>query len=362
MLTSTPHPTAPSAPRPFAIDHEEFAGRRVLVTGGTQGTGDAIVRRFAAAGAVTVTSARSAPPGQHPGGLFVPADLCTSEGVDALVQAVEREIGGVDVLIHNLGGSSAPGGGFAALTDALWQSELALNLMAAVRLDRALVPAMVAQRRGVVIHVSSIQRRLPLHESITAYAAAKAALSAYSKALSKELGPHGVRVNSIAPGWILTSAADAMVKRLAASTGSDEATARLSIMETSVRAAAIRSSPGDEQISWKPEKAEWGDGAPNDGNALALDDSAWQQRRAFDLGKQSRHGECRDADSRPCRVTLLICDVTVSHDDEELQVPHINVVAHHLHDIVKRGASRRQHLLHVLERLNELGLLPFNHS
>jgi NAD(P)-dependent dehydrogenase (short-subunit alcohol dehydrogenase family) len=63
MLTSTPHPTAPSAPRPFAIDHEEFAGRRVLVTGGTQGTGDAIVRRFAAAGAVTVTSARSAPLG-----------------------------------------------------------------------------------------------------------------------------------------------------------------------------------------------------------------------------------------------------------------------------------------------------------
>jgi NAD(P)-dependent dehydrogenase (short-subunit alcohol dehydrogenase family) len=82
----------------------------------------------------------------------------------------------------------------------------------------------------VVIHISSIQRRLPLHESTTAYAAAKAALSAYSKALSKELGPKGVRVTSIAPGWIYTTAAEAMVRRLAASAGTDEETARQGIV------------------------------------------------------------------------------------------------------------------------------------
>ncbi|HTV25139.1 MAG TPA: SDR family oxidoreductase [Polyangiaceae bacterium] len=230
MPKSTPseHPDSAAPPR-FAIDREEFAGRRVLVTGGTQGAGAAMVRRFAAAGGVTITSARSPAPGAP--GLFVQADLTTPEGIDTLVQAALRELGGVDVLIHNLGGSTAPGGGFAALTDELWQSELALNLLVAVRLDRALVPAMAERRRGVVLHVSSIQRRLPLYESTTAYAAAKAALSAYSKALSKELGPRGVRVNSIAPGWIRTSAADAMVQRLAASGGSDEATARQGIMD-----------------------------------------------------------------------------------------------------------------------------------
>jgi NAD(P)-dependent dehydrogenase (short-subunit alcohol dehydrogenase family) len=81
----------------------------------------------------------------------------------------------------------------------------------------------------VIIHISSIQRRLPLHESTIAYAAAKAALSTYSKALSKELGPKGIRVNSVAPGWIHTSASEAMVKRLAS--GSDEATARQGIMD-----------------------------------------------------------------------------------------------------------------------------------
>ena len=141
-----------------------------------------------------------------------------------------RELRGVDILVHNVGGSNTPGGGFAAVTDELWQEELNLNLLSAVRLDRALVPQMVERSSGVVIHISSIQRRLPLHESTTAYAAAKAALSAYSKALSKELGPKGVRVTSIAPGWIYTTAAEAMVGRLAASAGTDEETARQGIV------------------------------------------------------------------------------------------------------------------------------------
>jgi NAD(P)-dependent dehydrogenase (short-subunit alcohol dehydrogenase family) len=227
------HSVAPAgtatAPR-FAVDPGEFSGKRVLVTGGTLGAGAAIVRRMAAAGAVTITSARSTPPEGQLAGHFVQADLATREGVEALVRGVEARLGGVDILIHNLGGSSAPGGGFAALNDETWQGELALNLLAAVRIDRALAPALVERGSGVIIHISSIQRRLPLHESTLAYASAKAALSAYSKGLSKELGPKGVRVNSIAPGWIRTGAADAMVQRLAASGGTDEATARQGIM------------------------------------------------------------------------------------------------------------------------------------
>lgn len=211
------------------FDREEFAGKTALVTGGTKGAGAAIVARLTAGGARVATAARNPAGGDMD--LFVQADISTADGATHVSQSVLDQFGGVDILIHVAGGSAAPGGGFAAITDALWQDELNLNLMSAVRLDRALVPHMVARGAGVVLHVSSIQRRLPLHDSTTAYAAAKAALTTYSKALSKEVGPHGVRVASIAPGWILTTAAEAMVKRLAAHAGSDEAAARQGIMD-----------------------------------------------------------------------------------------------------------------------------------
>ena len=214
-----------------SIDPAEFAGKRVVVTGGTKGAGAAIVDRLVAGGAAVVTAARALPAGGGPAIAYVEADLTTAEGVADLAAAATAALGGVDILIHTLGGSTAPGGGFAVLTDELWEAELALNLLAAVRLDRALLPPMIDRGAGVVIHVSSIQRRLPLHDSTIAYAAAKAALSTYSKALSKELGPKGVRVASVAPGWILTTAAEALVARLAASAGTDEEAARQGVMQ-----------------------------------------------------------------------------------------------------------------------------------
>lgn len=189
----------------FNIDPLEFAGKRILVSGGTKGAGEAIVRRLAAAGAEVITTARSAPADPTLPARFMTADLSTQAGAEEVAKQILAEVGGVDILINNLGGSSSPGGGFAALTDELWLDELNLNLLSAVRLDRALVPEMVNRGHGVVIHISSIQRTLPLPESTIAYAAAKAALTTYSKALSKELGSKGVRVTSIAPGWIYTS-------------------------------------------------------------------------------------------------------------------------------------------------------------
>src|SRR5690606_41344751 len=112
-------------------------------------------------------------------------------------------------------------GGFAALDDAEWFRELNWNLMPAVRLDRALLPGMIAQGTGVIVHITSIQNRLPLPESTTAYAAAKAALSTYSKSLSKEVAPKGVRVVRVSPGWVETEAAVAMAERLAEQSGTD---------------------------------------------------------------------------------------------------------------------------------------------
>ncbi len=195
-------------------------GRRALITSGTRGAGAATVALFRELGATVLTAARSRPP-ELPEEMFVAADLTTAEGCAALAEAARERLGGVDIVVHMLGGSSAPGGGFAALGDGEWEKEINLNLMAAVRLDRALVPAMVAAGRGVVIHVTSIQNRLPLPEATTAYAAAKAALSTYSKSLSKEVSPKGVRVVRVSPGWIETEGSVDFAERVARDAGTD---------------------------------------------------------------------------------------------------------------------------------------------
>ena len=116
--------------------------RRVLITSGTRGAGAATVALFRELGARVRTTARTKPE-DLPEALFVAADLTTAEGCTALAKAVRERMGGVDVIVHMLGGSSAPAGGFAALGETEWAKELDLNLMPAVRLDRALVPEMV---------------------------------------------------------------------------------------------------------------------------------------------------------------------------------------------------------------------------
>src|SRR4030095_5447221 len=176
---------------------------------------------LADAGARVATSARTAPQQPLEGVTYVAADLSTPEGTSRLAQTVLQDWGGVDVLVNVLGGSKTPAGGFAAISDEHWFAELNLNLMPAVRLDRALLPAMLAQGSGVIIHVSSIQRVLPLPESTTAYAAAKGALTTYSKSLSKEVTPKGIRVLRVSPGWIETEASVAFAERMALQAGTD---------------------------------------------------------------------------------------------------------------------------------------------
>jgi NAD(P)-dependent dehydrogenase (short-subunit alcohol dehydrogenase family) len=216
----------------FPVDPAEFTGRRILVTGGTKGMGEAIVRRLAAGGATVATTARSVPADAHGAALFVQADISAADGAATVAGAVLERFGGVDILINNVGGSSAPAGGVLALGDDDWQNTINANLFAAVRLDRALLPGMLDRGFGVIIHISSIQRRLPLPEATLAYAAAKAALTTYSKGLSKEVGPKGIRVNSVAPGFIETAAAANLVSRLAGEAGTDENAARQGLMDS----------------------------------------------------------------------------------------------------------------------------------
>ena len=120
-------------------------------------------------------------------------------------------MGGAQILVHVAGGSQASGGGFAALSEDDWMDELQLNLLSAVRLDRALAPAMIEAGTGAIVHVVSIQWRMPLYDGTLGYAAAKAALRTYSKGLAHELAPKGIRVNTVSPGFIQTSAADQLI-------------------------------------------------------------------------------------------------------------------------------------------------------
>ncbi|NUR98438.1 MAG: SDR family oxidoreductase [Kribbellaceae bacterium] len=196
----------------------DLKDRRAVVTGAGKGTGAAVTALLRSRGATVLGIARTPPPDP---GLFATADLSTVDGTNDAVAAIRTTLGTPDIVVHTLGGSSSPAGGFAVLDDKLWDAELQLNLLAAVRLDRALLPQMIQNRRGAVVHVSSIQRRMPLHEATLGYAAAKAALTTYSKGLSNEVAPHGIRVNVVSPGAIQTAGADHLVERIAAARGID---------------------------------------------------------------------------------------------------------------------------------------------
>jgi NAD(P)-dependent dehydrogenase (short-subunit alcohol dehydrogenase family) len=215
--------------RPGA-DPSEFLEKRILVTGGTKGAGKAIADRFLRGGGTVIVTARSEPD-EEPGHHFIQADVSTAEGTATVIRETLARFKGVDVIVHNVGGSSAPSGGFRTVTDELWQQAINENLYPAVRIDRGLLPSMIERGSGVIVHVASIQRTLPLYDSTLAYAAAKAALVNYSKGLSNEVSPKGVRVVTVSPGFIETDAATRMIERMAKGNNTDYATARQRLMD-----------------------------------------------------------------------------------------------------------------------------------
>jgi NAD(P)-dependent dehydrogenase (short-subunit alcohol dehydrogenase family) len=211
-------------------DRDRLDGRRALVTGGSKGAGRAVVDRLREMGADVWASARTMPAGYDRPDRFIEADTSTAEGTESVAAHI-GEHGALDILVHVVGGSSTPPGGFAVITDEQWMVELSLNLLGAVRLDRALLPAMVESGSAVVLHVGSIQREMPLYEASLPYASAKAALRTYSKGLANELAPRGVRVNTVSPGGIQTEAYEDFVDRIADGTGMSRDEAKQSIFD-----------------------------------------------------------------------------------------------------------------------------------
>lgn len=213
-----------------ASTDQELLGKRALVTGGTRGIGRAIVDRLRSGGADVITAARNAPAGGWDEHVFE-ADVSSSEGIAHLASEALDRLGGIDILVHNVGASDQYEEGSRQLTDQDWQFALDTNLLASVRLDRLLLDPMIERGSGAIVHVTSIQRRSPLPTTLP-YAAAKAALTNYSKGLANEVAPKGVRVNAVAPGYIETEAARDLARQIAETQGVDIEGARGLIMDS----------------------------------------------------------------------------------------------------------------------------------
>jgi NAD(P)-dependent dehydrogenase (short-subunit alcohol dehydrogenase family) len=183
----------------------DLSGQTAVVTGASRGIGLAVTRALTASGARVIA-----------GALHSSADLdqLAAEGLVTVREVDLSQPGGpgelvglagdrVDILVNNVGGAPARTDGFLAITDEEWLTTFNLNLMTAVRASRSALPAMLAAGRGAIVNMCSVNSVLA-DPGVMDYSAAKAALANFSKALSIEVGPRGVRVNTVSPGPVAT--------------------------------------------------------------------------------------------------------------------------------------------------------------
>ena len=181
-----------------------LTGKTAVVTGASKGIGLAVTRALVAEGAQVAAGARKAGAlaelaGVHP----VAVDLTTPDGPARLVDEAVAAFGGIDILVNNVGAVHPRLDGFLAVSDADWEVTLTVNFLTAVRTTRAALPHLIDRAPSTIVTVSSVNAFLP-DPGVIDYCAAKAALSNFCKALSKEVGPHGVRVNTVSPGPVET--------------------------------------------------------------------------------------------------------------------------------------------------------------
>lgn len=181
-----------------------LSGKTAIVTGASRGIGLAVTRELLGEGVRVVAAAREgADELATLGAIPVIADLTAPDGPARVTEAAAAAFGSLDILVNNVGAVRPRTGGFASVTAQDWAATLAVNFLAAVQITRLALPLLSAQGGGSIVTISSVNAALP-DPLVIDYSAAKAALSSFCKALSKEVGPHGVRVNTVSPGPVAT--------------------------------------------------------------------------------------------------------------------------------------------------------------
>jgi NAD(P)-dependent dehydrogenase (short-subunit alcohol dehydrogenase family) len=219
----------------------ELNGKVAVVTGASKGIGLAIATALAAEGAFVVAGARDATSELDDlasGGRVRPVsvDLATAQGPQSLVDAA-ADLGRLDILVNNVGAVTPRPDGFLTITDEQWLASLTLNLLAAVRTTRSALPLMLERGGGSIVTTSSVNAFLP-DPLVLDYGAAKAALTNFCKALSKEIGPRGIRVNTVSPGpvatdlWLGTTGVAQTVANASGGTAADVAASAASAAAT----------------------------------------------------------------------------------------------------------------------------------
>ncbi|TDS13208.1 SDR family oxidoreductase [Sphingobacterium paludis] len=195
--------------------NQTFYGKVAVVTGGTKGIGKAIAEKLSSQGAQVIVTARNRPTDLPTRQYFIATDATAPGSGELIAGEVLAKYGKIDIVVNNAGANLNPVG-YAALTDESWDNELQLNLMAAVRLNKAVLPSMIESKNGVIINLSSGAAKQSFPNMTMAYSSAKAALNAYSKALANEVGLHNIRVNVVAPGMVRTPLMAEFLENMAA--------------------------------------------------------------------------------------------------------------------------------------------------
>jgi 3-oxoacyl-[acyl-carrier protein] reductase len=195
-------------------DYASLEGKVALVTGGSRGIGAAISRELGRAGARVAVNYRSGKDAAEEiaseiGGLAVAANVGDSEEAKALVEGVESELGDVDVLVNNAGITRDTL--IARMSDEEWEEVIETNLRGTFNTCRAVSRKMLRRRAGAIVNISSV---VGVHGNPgqANYAASKAGIIGLTKALARELGVRGVRVNAVAPGYITTELTDVLTE------------------------------------------------------------------------------------------------------------------------------------------------------
>jgi len=194
----------------MAAIYPDLSGKVVIVTGGAGGIGEAIARAFVRqgcrVGVLDLDAARGARleaelAGDHAGIRFVACDLTNVPALQMAIQALREALGPIDVLINNAANDERHA--TLEVTEAYWDSRIAVNLRHQFFAAQAVLPDMMARQSGVILNLGSISWMIG-QGGMAAYTACKSAVLGLTRSLARDFGEHGVRVNAIAPGWIMT--------------------------------------------------------------------------------------------------------------------------------------------------------------